>query len=69
MDVLRTADKTYTAHAVAVSFDGFVCRFNHFGVGRKAQVIISAEIQYNFIIYKDLGALWPLDHALFFIQT
>eukprot|EP01137_Pigoraptor_chileana_P037783 Opistho-2@150 len=69
MNVLRAADKTYTAHSITMGIDGFVGRFDYFGMRREAEIIIGAEIQDFFAVHGDLGALLAGDDAFFLHQS
>jgi len=52
-----------------MGIDGFMGRFDHFGVRREAEVIIGAEIQDFFAVHGDFRALLAGNDAFFLHQS
>ena len=69
MNILCTADKANTAHSISMRIDGFVRRFDYFGMRGKAQVIVGTKVQHFFPIHSDLRPLFAGNDPFFFHQT
>src|SRR6185437_393374 len=59
MNILRSANEAYAAHAVSPDIDGLFGRLRDFGMRRQTEIIVGAEIQHFFAAhryFRPLGA-------------
>src|SRR5450432_398832 len=66
MDILGAADKTYTAETISPFIQYLMSSPDHLGMGRKAQVIIRAEIQDFAPVHNDFCPLFTGKHPFGF---
>jgi hypothetical protein len=69
MDILGATDKPNTAHSIPSFLDGFMSRFDHFGMRRKTKVIVGAKIQYRLTTHYNFCTLRAPDYSFTLIKT